>query len=289
MLNIIFIVTCYPILFLMYFLLKNAGDRNNWCFGVTLTKEQKKYPAIVEIDADYKKKMKSGMIVMAIVPVITFFIPYMSIGYTIWMVWMILVCFYPMVWYAKANMKVQDVKKRYQMPNVDDDKYWKYGLFYCNKTDKHLMVENRMGTGTALNMATGVAKGSYIFAIICLLIVPVSVIWMIMLDFTPIQTRVENNTIVCQHLSVEYEIPLENIIEYEVLNELPEMTKMSGNGMDNVCSGTYEIYREGKVKVFFKPHNDLYIKLVTEEETYYISGVNDDETQKLIDIIETQE
>lgn len=454
MLNIIFIVTCYPILFLMYFLLKNAGDRNNWCFGVTLTKEQKKHPTIVEIDVDYKKKMKNGMIVMAIVPVITFFIPYMSIGFTIWMIWILLICFYPMVWYAQANTKVQKLKKErgwdrksevtytdlkmISMPSIvklttflptlvlsagavvvsyvcfqeagysafricvitfavctilfylsaiwtdrqrisvisedsdtnmnfarakkkvwkdfwvlsawlntaytwsvvvamcfrnsgmtviivgaiiycvvimgvainlvkklleinekyqdkrtiedaaDDDRYWPYGLFYYNKKDKHLMVENRMGTGTALNMATGVGKGTYVFASLCLLIIPVSCIWMIMLDFTPIQTSVENNTIVCQQLSVEYEIPIENIVEYEVLSELPDMTKVNGNGMDHVYSGTFEIYRQGKVELFLNPQNDLYIKVITEDETYYISGDTNDETQAVIDMIENQ-
>ena len=454
MLNAIFMLTCYPILFLMYFLLRNARDRNNWCFGATLSKEQKKDPAIDEIDAEYRKKMKNGMIVMAIVPVITFFIPYMSIGFTIWMIWILLICFYPMVWYAQANAKVQKLKKErgwdrksevqyadlkmISMPSivklttflptlllsagavvvsyvcfqdvgysafricvitfavctilfylsaiwtdrqkisvisedsdtnmnfarakkkvwkdfwvlcawlntgytwitllgmffrnygmtiilvgaiiygvvimavaiqlvkkildinhkyqdkrmvedgVDDDRYWPYGLFYYNKKDKHLMVENRMGTGTALNMATGVGKGTYVFASLCLLIIPVSCIWMIMLDFTPIQTTVENDTIVCQQLSVEYEIPLEDIVEYEVLSELPDMTKLNGNGMDHVYSGTFEIYRQGKVELFLNPQNDLYLKLITEDETYYISGDTNDETQAVIDIIENQ-
>ena len=454
MLNIIFMVSCYPILFLMYFLLRNARDRNNWCFGATLSKEQKKDSAIDEIDAEYRKKMKNGMIVMAIVPVITFFIPYMSIGFTIWMIWILLICFYPMVWYAQANTKVQKLKKergwdtkcevkytdlkvisvpprvkfvsflpvlalsviavvvaficfkgagyhafqlcvstfaactllfylsaiwtdrqkisvisedsdtnmnfarakkkvwkdfwllcawlntgftwmavlgmyfrnhgmtiilvgaiiygvvimavaiqlvkkildinhKYQDKRTiedaaDADRYWPYGLFYYNKKDKHLMVENRMGTGTALNMATGVGKGTYIFASLCLLIIPVSCIWMIMLDFTPIQTTVENKTIVCQQLSVEYEIPLEEVKSYEIVMELPEMTKLNGNGMDHVYSGTFEIYRQGKVELFLNPQNNLYLKLITEEETYYISGDTNDETQAVIDIIENQ-
>jgi len=147
------------------------------------------------------------------------------------------------------------------------------------------MVENRMGTGTAMNLATGVGKGMYVFATLCLLIVPVSCIWLIMLDFTPMRTEVVENTIVCTHLSVEYEIPLEDIEEYTVITDMPEVTKVSGNGMDNICSGTFEIYREGMFEAFYNPQNDLFIKLVTEEETYYISGVDDVATQEIVNEI----
>ena len=445
-------ITCYPILFLMYFLLRNAKDKNNWCFGATLSKEQKKDPAIDEIDADYRKKFKRGMILMAFVPFVTLCIPYVSIGFTIWMIWILLICFYPMVWYAQANEKVRklkrergwdtkseikytdlkvitvaprvrlvtfspmlvlsaiavvvayvsfqeagysayrlctitfaictvlfylsaiwtdrqkinvvsedsdtnmnfarakkkvwkdfwvlcawlntaytwgivlamfirdagmtvvllgaiiysvimivvainfakkilDINQKYQDKRTiedaaDDDRYWPYGLFYYNKNDKHLMVENRMGTGTALNMATGAGKGTYIFALLSLLLIPISCIWMIMLDFTPIQTTVEDDTIICQQLSVEYEIPLADIEEYIILTELPEMTKLNGNGMDHVYSGTFEIYREGIVELFLNPQNDLYIKILTENETYFISGATDEETQAVINIIE---
>ena len=452
MFNAIFMITCYPILFLMYFLLRNAKDRNNWCFGATLSKEQKKDPAIEEIDADYRKKFKNGMITMALVPFVTMFVPYESISFTIWMIWILLICFYPMVWYAQANEKVQKLKKergwdtksevkytdlkvitvpprvklvtflptlvlsvaavvvtyvcfhesgynayrlcaitfgictllfylsaiwtdrqkinvvsedseinmnfarakkkvwkdfwlisawsntvytwsivlamyirtagmtivlagalvysivilglamdlvkklldinhKYQDKRTiedaaDDDRYWPCGLFYYNKNDKHFMVENRMGTGTALNMATGVGKSTYVVAVLCLLIIPISCIWMIMLDFTPIQTSVQNNTIVCEQLGIEYEIPLEEIEEYTILAELPEMTKLNGNGMDHVYSGTFEIYREGSVELFLNPQNDLYIKIITKDETYFISGATNQETQAIIDIIE---
>jgi len=137
-----------------------------------------------------------------------------------------------------------------------------------------------------MNMATGLGKGMYIFAALCLLIIPLSSIWIFMLDFTPISTKVENSTIVCTHLSVEYEIPLDDIEEYAVITELPEMTKVKGNGMNHVLSGTYEIYREGMFETFLNPQNNLFIKIETADEMYYISGVDNAETQKIIDELE---
>lgn len=446
--NIIFAITCYPILFIMYFMLRNAKDKNSWCFGATLSRELKMDSAVEAIDAEYRKNMKTSLIVLGIVPIAAFFTSYMSIAFSIWMYWILVVCFLPMFFLAKANKQIQDLKRErgwhqesvvsytdLKMASVprkiklttflpvyivnvipvvlsfylfqesgysiyriliitfvalvplyhvcaiwtdkqkvavicedsdinmnyarakkqlwkkfwvavtwvhtgftwlmlvsmyfrengmnwilwgtvgygvvaifatvwllrrmqeinrkyeknrtivdasDDDRYWPYGLIYYNPNDKHKMVENRMGTGTAMNMATGLGKGMYIFAALCLLIIPVASVWIMMLDFTPISTKVENERIVCRHLSVEYEIPLEDIENYTIITELPEVTKVSGNAMDDVLSGTYEIYREGMFEAFLNPQNDLFIKIVTEDETYYISGVDDAETQKII-------
>lgn len=450
-LNLIFMVTCYPIVFLMYFMFRNAKDKNGYCFGATLHKELKSDPAVEAIDMEYRKTLKKSMIVSGIVPLFTFFIPYMSIGFTIWMIWICFICFYPMVLFAKANKQVQELKKergwnqesevtytdlkiasvprkvklitflptmvfsvipviwsyiqfseagysafrlcmitfavctflfylsavwtdrqkisvisedsdtnmnfarakkqiwknfwlicswvntifiwvvligmyfrntamgimlwssvlygigimfaalllvkkirelnhKYEEKRTltnaaDDDRYWPYGIMYYNPNDKHILVENRMGTGTAMNIATGGGTGSYIFASLCMLIIPISCIWIILLDFTPINTKVENDTIVCTHLKVEYEIPLKEIEEYTVFTEMPDVTKVNGNGMDKVYSGTYEIYREGMFEAFYNPQNNLFIKIVTEEEMYYISGIDDVETQAVIDAI----
>ena len=451
MLNIIFWVTCYPLIFLMYFILRNARDRNSWCFGVVLSKEWKKDPAVDMIDVEYRKNLKKMMMVFAVLPSISLFIKHMSIAFTFWMLWILAICFLPMYWYAKANKQMRELKskrgwnpaseftytdlkiaalprkvkfvtflpclllsllpmglslalfqeagysafricvisfgfctvlfyrcaiwtdrqrvtvicedtdtnmnyarakkqlwknfwlicgwintlftwsilfsmyfrehgftwilvgsilycvvvivlsiwlirkilsinkkyedKRTMKDAADDDSHWIWGIMYYNPKDTHIMVENRMGTGTAMNMATGVGKGMYIFATLCLLIIPVCCIWMILLDFTPIRTVVEQDKIVCAHLSVEYEIPLEDIESYTVITEMPDVTKVSGNGMDNVCSGTFEIYREGMFEAFYNPQNHLFVKIVTEDETYYISGVDDASTQQIIDAI----
>lgn len=448
-LNIIFLVTCYPIIFIMYFMLRNAKDKNSWCFGATLSRELKMDPAVEAIDAEYRKKLKTSMIVLGIVPILAFFSPYISIAFSIWMYWILVVCFLPEVLLARANKQVQELKKErgWQQESVvsytdlkmasvprkvkwihflpafvmnvipivlsfvlfkeagyaayricvitfaacavlcfvcavwtdrqkvtvvcedsdinmnyarakkqlwkkfwmgviwihtgftwlvlgamyiretgmawilwgtvgygivaiaavawllkrmqeinrkyeknrtivdesDDDRHWPYGLLYYNPKDSHIMVENRMGTGTTMNVATGVGKGMYIFAALTLLIIPVASVWLIMLDFTPINTKVENETIICTHLSVEYEIPLEDIENYTIITDLPDMTKVSGNGMDHVLSGTFEIYREGMFETFLNPQNDLFIKIETEDEMYYISGEDDAETQKIID------
>lgn len=449
--NIIFLVTCYPIIFVLYFFLRNARNHNGWCFGASLSSEWKKDPEVDAIDFEYRKNLKRSMIVFGVAPIATLFMKHMSISFTYWMVWILAACFLPMYWYARANKQIRVLKdkrgwnaenkvsytdlkiaalprrvklitflpcmvlsvlaivlsyilfeeagygafhicvwcfglctflfyvaaiwtdklkvsvicedtdtnmnyarakkqvwknfwlicawvntaytvsilvamsfrtngiawiivgsgiyclviigmtiwllkkmfainhayedRRTLGESADDDRYWYWGIVYYNPKDSHFMVENRMGTGTSVNMAKTSGKAMYIFATLCLLIIPVSCVWMIMLDFTPIQTTIVNDTIVCEHLSVEYEIPLEDIESYTVLNDLPEMTKLKGNGMDHVLSGTYEIYREGTFETFLNPKNNLFIKIETADEMYYISGIDDVQTQEIIDYI----
>ena len=447
--NIIFLITCYPLVFLLYFFLRNARNHNGWCFGASLSMEWKKDPEVDAIDVEYRKNLKNTMIVFAIMPLAMLFMKHMSISFTFWMIWILAICFLPMYWYAKANKQIRVLKdkrgwnaqsqvsytdlkiaalprrvkwytflpcmavsilcivlayvlfedagfaafricvwmfglctilfyvaaiwtdrlkisvicedtdinmnyarakkviwknywlvcgwlntiftasilvamyfrangaawiiwgsgiyciaiigmtiwlfkklvavnKAYESKRTlgdatDDDRNWYWGMMYYNPKDTRVMVENRMGTGTAMNMATGVGKGMYLFASLCLLIIPVSCVWMIMLDFTPINSKVVDEAIICSHLSVEYEIPLDEIENYTIITELPEMTKVAGNGMNHVLSGRYEIYREGMFETFLNPQNKLFIKIETEDEMYYISGVDDKETQEIID------
>ena len=111
--------------------------------------------------------------------------------------------------------------------------------------------------------------------------------WMILLEFTPIQVKIENDKMICEHLSVAYELPLDEIESYEIITELPELIKMNGNGMDNVLSGTYEVYREGMYEVFLNPQNELFIKFHIGDRKYIISGADAAATQNLIELLET--
>lgn len=452
MLNIIFWVTCYPLIFLMYFLLRNARDKNSWCFGVALSKEWKKDPEVDAIDIEYRKNLKKMMLVFAVLPFFTVFIKYVSISFTFWLIWILAICFLPLYWYAKANKQMRVLKSKrgwnpasevsytdlkiaalprkvkfvtflpcivlsllpvalsfvafqeagysafricivtfalctilfyisavwtdrqkvtvicedtdtnmnyarakkqvwknfwlicswintvytwsillamyfresgftwiligsiiyclvvmymtiwlikklfainraYENKRttkdaaVDEDSHWIWGLIYYNPKDTHIMVENRMGTGTSMNLATGMGKGMYVFATLSLLIIPVFCIWMIMLDFTPMKTEVVEDKIVCTHLRVEYEIPLEDIQEYIAVTDMPDVIKVAGNGMDKIHSGTFEIYREGMFEAFYNPQNNLFIKIVTEKENYYISGYDDASTQEILEEI----
>uniref|UniRef100_UPI004056FAEE PH domain-containing protein n=1 Tax=Agathobacter sp. TaxID=2021311 RepID=UPI004056FAEE len=453
LLQIIFMVTMYPILFLVYFFLRNAGGVDKaYIYGATLKKEYRTEAEIVKITEEYKSSLKRTGIILGIIPLITFFIPWISISFTVWMVWSLVVCFYPMFYAARANIQVQELKRKkgwYEEYNTsyvdlkiaavprkvtletflapilcsivpilialflfqgrgyavyigivaifglctllfyaaavwtdkqkimvissdsdinmnyarakkvawknywvynswvntaftwlvlilvwfrhmlvrgilvgsviyaavvilftwkmiqtldaieqryeakkdikdaaDDDRNWIFGMFYYNKNDKHYMTQNRFGTGTTVNLGTTAGMLTEIVGILALAIVPLCCVWMIMMEFTPINLKIEQDTIICEQLSVEYEIPLAQIEEYQAVTELPELIKVNGTGMDNLLSGTFEAYRQGMFELFLNPQNDLFIHIVTDEETYYISGTDDKMTQEILEQME---
>jgi hypothetical protein len=94
----------------MYFMLRNAKDKNQWCFGATMKKEWKKDSAVEAIDVEYRRNLKNTMIVLAILPIPTFFMQHISISFTFWMAWILVVCFFPMYWFAKANKQIRILK-----------------------------------------------------------------------------------------------------------------------------------------------------------------------------------
>lgn len=449
--TIVFFISCYPILLVMYFMMKNAANKNGFCFGATLKSELREDATIKAIDAQFRKNLKRDIIIMAIVPIPFAFIPYFSISMSLWMIWILVMCFVPSVHFGIANKKVKelkqergwnvenavsysdlkmaslprkvklitflptlvlstiptimafamfrgygygiygwivaifsvctylfyacavwsdkqkiavicedsevnmnyarakkqvwknfslvcawvntaftwlllylmwqsgmavagilwgaviycvilmvatawlvkkifDINKKYEnrrtvIDVADDDKNWLWGQVYYNKNDKHFMIENRLGTGTAVNLGNKAGMITTVASMALLLIIPVICVWMIMLEFTPIQVSVEKDTIVCEQLMVDYEIPLAEIDSYEVMTELPNLIKVNGTGMDTLLSGTFEAYREGMYEVFLNPKNELFIKIVTDEYTYIIGGADDDMTQQVLETI----
>ena len=213
-----------------------------------------------------------------------------------WSAWGIIIA---SVVYAIAVMAVcmKEIKSLWQidaayadkktiMDAVEDDRNWILGMIYYNKKDKHFMVESRMGTGTTINLANKAGMGMTIFAVLLLLCIPIASIWMILVEMTPISMTVENDKIICEQLSTEYEIPFSEITDYEVVEELPEMIKMSGIGMDNLYQGTFEVYRQGTFETFLNPQNGLFLWVETEDEVYYLSGATDEQTREVIELVE---
>ena len=69
MLNIIFFVTTYPILFLMYFfIVKNNVYENHLLFSVTMEDEWIQREEIKKIYSDFRKQMRILLVILLIIP-----------------------------------------------------------------------------------------------------------------------------------------------------------------------------------------------------------------------------
>ena len=188
--------------------------------------------------------------------------------------------------------KLREVENCYEKDRdicqeADDDRYWIWGMLYYNPKDKHSMVEKRVGgMGTTVNMATPFGKGFVAVMILLLLQIPVLNVWILMLEFTPIQLSVEGNKVIAEHLREEYVIPMISIKEVELLTELPKMSRNHGTSMEELRKGSYRIKEEGKsCEVFLNPQNTIFIRVETSLGTYYIGGYDDEETREVYEMI----
>ena len=202
-----------------------------------------------------------------------------------------------MLW---AWKKVLSVDARYQVKRdaaseneEDDDDHWLWGMFYYNKNDKHTIVNQRVGFGTTMNLATPAGMGLTIFGYaVLILVVPISCIWLILEEFTPTQLAVEENILVAEHLKIEYEIPVADMESVTLIDELPNWSKVNGTGMDHLCKGTFHIRNTGDCEVFLDPQNAVFLQIETADNIYYMSAPEDVDTeviyQELLEAMEVQ-
>ena len=187
------------------------------------------------------------------------------------------------------TMKIKRVESRYKtqsLPGTDDDDSWIFGLFYYNPNDRHTNVEKRNGTGSTINMATPVGKVITAILAVTLIGCVVACVWIGMLESTPIQVYVENDTVVCYQLRNEYEISMDEIEEAELLNAMPKDTiRTNGVGLPRLLKGKFTVDGVNGCQLFLNPEKKCFIKLKTAQQTYYIGADKEAETQRVYEEI----
>ena len=186
--------------------------------------------------------------------------------------------------------KKKSLDSRYHLAEsdtfADDDSLWIWGMIYYNPKDKHSMVEKRVGVGTSMNMATPAGKAFAVVGGLSLLSIPAICIWLILLEFTPIQLNVTDDQIVARHLRNEYTISINSIENAELITVLPKMSKNHGTSMDHLKKGSFLVSEGDRCTVFANPENTLFIKLDAYGETYYLSGFDDEETRLVYEALD---
>lgn len=111
-LAIIFFVGLYPVLLILYFMMKGAGKmQDGCCFAVHMKKEWLETDSIKAVQEDYARQLKRVTQILALIPLVTLILPTVSIPFTIWMLWIVAVCIVPFIPLARANQKLKEWKR----------------------------------------------------------------------------------------------------------------------------------------------------------------------------------
>ncbi|MBR3470890.1 MAG: hypothetical protein IKH28_14565 [Lachnospiraceae bacterium] len=171
----------------------------------------------------------------------------------------------------------------------DDDDLWIAGMIYCNPNDKRLNVEKRVGVGGTINLAHPVGKLVYVAAALAIVATIVAVVFLGMMESTPLKVYVKDGKVICHQLWDEYVIDVNDIQEFSKGDNLSElhMARIAGVGMPNMLKGKFFVNEDSGCSVFLWRANENYIMIRTADRAYYFNSTSEDETLEAARSIES--
>lgn len=176
----------------------------------------------------------------------------------------------------------------------DEDDYWSFGLWglrYYNPYDPQVFKENNSGgLNQTVNMAQTsgkwLAAGTVLFVVGIGLFVAWQFAYPAWLDGQGklADLTVQGEILKAESPLYEAEIPLEEILTAELVQELGEGTRTNGASTGHYGKGKFRYDRYGDVQVYAAWKHPPYLVLATKDGTWI---VNDDDPQKTREIYES--
>ena len=165
---------------------------------------------------------------------------------------------------------------------VDEDDKWIWGMFYCDPDDSRLLVNARVGLNATVNLGKPAGKVVIVLTAVLLLFMPLAGVWTMGEEKAPVALTLTGTALTATHSGTRYEIPLEQIREEELLEELPDIHRVAGTAMDTVDKGRWRCDEYGALPVCLDPRTGPWL-LVTTVETTYLVGAGDGGAREIYD------
>lgn len=151
---------------------------------------------------------------------------------------------------------------------VDEDDKWLWGLFYYDPDDGRLIVNNRIGGNTTVNLARRSGQVLMGLTAALLLLLPLVGAWILQAERTPVSVVVEGQSLVAQHMGTRYEVALTDIEKLTLLTEKPAISRIAGTGLDSVQKGTFGSGDWGTITTCIDPRTGPWLVVETAEKDY---------------------
>ena len=152
---------------------------------------------------------------------------------------------------------------------VDDDDHWLGGLLYYNPDDSRLIINNRIGLNSTINIARPAGKVLIALTLMFVLAMPLLGGFLDGGITKEITLAVEDDRIICTSGMGRYQIDLDDVQEISVLEELPSgMRRAMGTGTDILLQGKFSADRYGEIEVNLDPRQGPYLLIITDDKTY---------------------
>lgn len=156
---------------------------------------------------------------------------------------------------------------------VDDDDKWIWGLFYYNPEDSHLIINDRVGINSSVNLAKPAGKVLGVVLALVMLSIPFMIpITNTVLDKPPV-IEVNETALTATSGGTYYEISLDEIKSAELMEELPtKLVRNMGTGLENLLKGDFTAQDYGSMKVCLDPQCPPYLFVEKENGQKFLVG-----------------
>lgn len=177
-------------------------------------------------------------------------------------------------------MSTVNIEPAYSLENNN----WIWGLFYYNPSDHRVFVRSNFISSISINYARKLGRILHYIGSFFLISGLFICIWTCFLEFTPLSLSMEDNQIIATQLRDEYFIPIEELEDVKLLEELP--IQLVQSSFVFVSKGIFKVDGYGNCTLFVHPSNTYYIYLrTTNQKQYILSSSDDEETLSFYDQI----
>lgn len=155
---------------------------------------------------------------------------------------------------------------------VDEDDCWIWGQFYYNPNNPSWLINERVGMGMSMNFARPVGKAMAVLTVLVLLSLPVLGVWLMVQEFSPVELTLTDTSLTVSQVESEYVVDRQEIVQVQLLPELPEANRVIGTEMPNLCKGTYTVTGYGRCTICLDPTEPPFLVVRTQDSTYLFGG-----------------
>ncbi len=144
---------------------------------------------------------------------------------------------------------------------VDEDDKWIGGMIYYNPDDNKLIVNERVGMNTTMNLARTSGKVIMGFILILTLAMPFIGPALHIYYEQPIKIQVSREEITASQGITKYHIKFSEIENIELINELPkDLVRINGTAYEDILKGNFRSGKENMM-LLVRPDNKPFIKI----------------------------
>lgn len=287
----IFLIMLPTCLILYYSTNLLSKNHNNSILLTKILPSKINEPEILDITKRFKKDNLHLTILFAILYTPCYLMGKYTVFSIIYMVlWFFIIILGINALTKKYMIEIRTLKKeKGWVSEYDDDKYWG-AFFYNNPNDSSMMVENRNGIGTTLNIGSKAGKAFFIGTLIfTLAILLFTFILFIKLDNASFSLNITNNaTVKIDAPLYDIEFNLDDIESIDKISKLPNGVRTNGSSTSSTKLGNFKFkeYGQSKVYVHCKVNDIIVIKL--KDKYVFINGENQEETERYYNILKSK-